>query len=63
MPSIENPDDYYSTNVTGTYNLLKLSLENKVKGLYILRPHHVMEYQKIIQRKKHPKLIRNILMH
>ena len=31
VPSIENPDDYYSTNVTGTYNLLKLSLENKVK--------------------------------
>ena len=31
MPSIENPDDYYRTNVTGTYNILKLSLENKVK--------------------------------
>ena len=31
IPSIENPDDYYSTNVTGTYNVLKLSSENKVK--------------------------------
>ena len=31
VPSIENPDDYYSTNVTGTYNVLKLSYENKVK--------------------------------
>ena len=31
VPSIENPDDYYRTNVTGTYNILKLSLENKVK--------------------------------
>ena len=31
VPSIENPDDYYSTNVTGTYNVLKLSSENKVK--------------------------------
>ena len=31
VPSIENPDDYYSTNVTGTYNVLKLSLKNKVK--------------------------------
>ena len=31
VPSIENPDEYYSTNVTGTYNVLKLSSENKVK--------------------------------
>ncbi len=31
VPSIENPDEYYSTNVTGTYNILKLSLENKIK--------------------------------
>ena len=31
VPSIENPDDYYSTNVTGTYNVLKLSSENRVK--------------------------------
>jgi len=31
VPSIENPDDYYSTNVTGTYNVLKLSSENKIK--------------------------------
>ena len=31
VPSIENPDDYYSTNVTGTYNVLKSSINNKVK--------------------------------
>tara|TARA_E500000178_G_C17027375_1_gene758735 strand:+ start:803 stop:1795 length:993 start_codon:yes stop_codon:yes gene_type:complete len=31
VPSIENPNDYYTTNVTGTYNILNLSLENKVK--------------------------------
>ena len=31
VPSIENPDDYYSTNVTGTYNVLKASINNKVK--------------------------------
>ena len=31
VPSIENPDEYYNTNVTGTYNVLKLSLKNKVK--------------------------------
>lgn len=31
VPSIENPDEYYSTNVTGTFNVLKLSLENKIK--------------------------------
>ena len=31
VPSIENPDEYYNTNVTGTYNVLKASINNKVK--------------------------------
>jgi UDP-glucose 4-epimerase len=31
VPSIENPDDYFSTNVSGTYNVLKASINNKVK--------------------------------
>ena len=31
VPSIENPGDYFSTNVTGTYNVLKASINNKVK--------------------------------
>lgn len=31
VPSIENPDDYYSTNVTGTFNVLKMSRKNNVK--------------------------------
>ena len=31
VPSIESPNEYYKTNVTGTYNVLKLSTENKVK--------------------------------
>ena len=31
VPSIDNPDDYYSTNVTGTYNVLKASKKYHVK--------------------------------
>lgn len=31
VPSIDNPDDYYSTNVSGTYNVIKLSVANNVK--------------------------------
>ena len=31
VPSIEKPDEYYSTNVTGTFNILKLSVENNIK--------------------------------
>lgn len=31
VPSIENPEDYYSTNVNGTFNVLNLAKENKVK--------------------------------
>jgi len=32
VPSIDNPDAYYSTNVNGTYNVIKLSVLNKVKS-------------------------------
>ncbi len=31
VPSIENPTDYYETNVTGTLNVLKASMKHKVK--------------------------------
>ena len=31
VPSIENPNEYYSTNVTGTFNVLKASIQNNVK--------------------------------
>jgi len=31
VPSIENPSDYFSVNVQGTFNVLKASLDNKVK--------------------------------
>tara|TARA_Y200000002_G_C22589083_1_gene624365 strand:+ start:37 stop:1023 length:987 start_codon:yes stop_codon:yes gene_type:complete len=31
VPSIENPTEYYSTNVTGTLNVLKASIQNNVK--------------------------------
>ena len=31
VPSIENPQNYFTTNVNGTFNVLKASLENRVK--------------------------------
>ncbi|MCH9632023.1 MAG: UDP-glucose 4-epimerase [Chlamydiae bacterium] len=31
VPSIENPKDYYDTNVTGTFNVLQASKQSKVK--------------------------------
>ena len=31
VPSIENPDEYYKTNVSGTYNVLKASVTHKIK--------------------------------
>ena len=31
VPSIENPTEYFSTNVQGTLNVLKASVDNKVK--------------------------------
>ena len=31
VPSIENPTEYYSTNVTGTLNVLKAAIQNNVK--------------------------------
>lgn len=31
VPSIEKPNDYYSTNVSGTLNVLQASIKNKIK--------------------------------
>lgn len=31
VPSIEKPYDYFSTNVSGTFNVLQASIENKIK--------------------------------
>ena len=31
VPSIEKPEEYYSTNVTGTLNVLKASISKKIK--------------------------------
>jgi len=31
VPSIERPDEYYSTNVTGTLNVLKASISKKIR--------------------------------
>ena len=47
VPSIDNPDDYYSTNVTGTYNVLKASKNITLKDLYILPHPLVMVFLKI----------------
>ena len=33
VPSIENPNEYYSTNVTGTFNILDLSKKYNVKKI------------------------------
>jgi len=33
VPSIENPSEYYNSNVTGTFNILQASRENKVKKI------------------------------
>ena len=52
VPSIEKPDEYYSTNVTGTFNILKLSVENNIKDLSTLHLHRVMGYPKLILQTK-----------
>ena len=31
VPSIENPTDYFNTNVTGTLNVINAAIKNKVK--------------------------------
>jgi len=31
VPSIEKPNDYFSTNVSGTFNVLQASIENKIE--------------------------------
>ena len=46
---------HFSSNVQGTFNVLKASQENKVKDFYTQLPRPVMEYQKIIQLLKMKK--------
>ena len=33
VPSIENPESYFNTNVVGTLNIVQLSVQNNVKKL------------------------------
>ena len=52
VPSINYPEKYYQTNVTGTVNLLNLARQNNKKNLYIQPLHHVMEFQKYPTNEK-----------
>ena len=63
VPSIENPQNYFTTNVDGTFNVLKASLENKVRDLFIPHHHLVMAYQKNTRHLKMRKFLQNIPMH
>ena len=58
VPSIENPQNYFTTNVNGTFNVLKASLENKV--VYSHHHHLVMAYQKNTRHLKMRKFLQNI---
>ena len=35
VPSIENPTNYFNSNVTGTFNVLQACTENNVKRFYL----------------------------
>ena len=52
VPSIQNPDKYFQSNVVATKNLVETCIKYKVKKLYIQPLHPVMEYQRNIQRQK-----------
>ena len=54
VPSIEYPDVYYQTNVTGTYRLLMACTKIKLKSSYMPRVVPAMEYLSIIPREKQP---------
>ena len=54
VPSIENPDLYFSTNVNGTFNVLNSSLKIKLKDLFMSRRPLLMEYQKYPTPENYP---------
>ena len=51
VPSIQNPIEYYNSNVTGTINVLKCSQKYKIK-FYMQRLRPVMASQQNILRQK-----------
>jgi UDP-glucose 4-epimerase len=55
--SIENPDYCYSTNVTGTYNILNSAVKNNVKKVIFSSSREVYGNQSILPVKEEAKLI------
>ena len=62
VPSIENPDDYFTTNVNGTYNVLKASIDNKVKRFIYSASSSCYGIPKKYPTQKMKKFCQNILM-
>ena len=52
VPSIENPEKYFKSNVVGTFNVLQASKKFRIKNLYMLLQRVVMDFQKNFQQMK-----------
>ena len=62
VPSIEKPDDYYNSNVNGTFNVLEALKSIMLKKLFILLLLLATGYPMISPPRKLQKSDRNILM-
>ena len=62
VPSIEKPDEYYQSNVNGTFNVLEACRKHDVKKLSILHHHPVTEYRMNIPLKRQQISDPNTLM-
>ena len=63
VPSIENPQNYFTTNVDGTFNVLKASLENKVKRFIYSASSSCYGIPKKYLTSENEKFLQNIPMH
>ena len=62
VPSIQNPESYFNSNVNGTFNLIRNCENKKVKKLSMPPLHLVMEFQTNIQHLRIVLYYLNILM-
>ena len=52
VPSIENPEKYFKSNVVGTFNVLQASKKFRIKKFIYLLQRVVMDFQKNFQQMK-----------
>ena len=63
VPSIQKPQEYYTSNVLGTFHVVECAKEEKKRSWFMQLPHPVMVFRMNSRRKNPQKSGRSIRMH